>query len=903
MQKLTLLFILLITIGFATPTIIQDNTVKEINPFTTTEHFFTIPINIANQADSMIVEYNNEYGAITQVTGFTKQELKKYKKDSPPAGVTFPIEIKGYGYGKFNISIYNGLEEIYIIDPWFNSTFQYRQHINITETSGANLTDYQLRLNITYDSDMNSSFKDLRFTDSDEETEISYWIENYTISNKAMVWVPLSINASDTRIIYMYYGNPAVETTGNATDVFGSGLINFYSFNSANTADVIGTDEGIGANLVLTPDKDGNIDSAYTFNGVSSYVSTGTTVTSAFTWNIWVQRGAIDAWQHILSSNSGGADGGMKISIWNVADADEGKAFFAIYTPSENGFKSAVVDNNVWHMITLTRNGSKTKIYIDGVYYIDSDLTPTAPATDNVAIGSASVLTNAFFAGNLDDVRIYDEELDVNEIAEFYVSSEPTYVFGSEEEDTDTTDPIVAFINQTPNDYTRANIINVTTVWFNATDEIALNLSTALVYVNLTNSNGFAKYYVNGTVYNINDSLVMSNATTNTTFNEFWLTEHIDKYLPITYNIDQSIMEATTHSTVLIDSTTEGIKIELHNVSASTRAGTFMFMANKENAGSTILNVYYCNNSYSTGKVLTSPYCTLFGVEDSDSYDHSGHGNSSYMITPFNLNASGYVNSVKVTSTSYFVLKATSSNGWNVHYISNDSRVNDGMTTGNGGTSWSDVSGTIDAHLVQVSDNETFYYYACVNDTSDNEGCSAVQSDLIDLVATPPSSPQIYTPNESSYTIGDVIFINYSASTPYYTNSIVSYNITLYNSSQDFIEQIYFNDLNLTYSWNTTGKSAGDYFIRVIVNDNESLTNFGQSKLFTLIVPYIPSTFEDVTTTGYVKKMKYAPDVNIDKKISDLTIADIADVRFIFLLIIGIVIFVFALNKAQGFKL
>ncbi|RLJ04590.1 MAG: hypothetical protein DRP18_04530 [Candidatus Aenigmatarchaeota archaeon] len=68
---------------------------------------------------------------------------------------------------------------------WWNASWSRRKPITITEQSGNTLTDYQVAINVTYDSDMQADFDDLRFTyynsTSDSETEIPYWIEDIVL--------------------------------------------------------------------------------------------------------------------------------------------------------------------------------------------------------------------------------------------------------------------------------------------------------------------------------------------------------------------------------------------------------------------------------------------------------------------------------------------------------------------------------------------------------------------------------------------------------------------------------------------------------------------------------------------------------------------------------------------------
>jgi hypothetical protein len=68
---------------------------------------------------------------------------------------------------------------------------------------------------------MTTDFSDLMFTDSDQVTPIPFWIESYSTSVSASVWVKVpSIPASSTKTIYMYYGNPSATSASNGTATF-----------------------------------------------------------------------------------------------------------------------------------------------------------------------------------------------------------------------------------------------------------------------------------------------------------------------------------------------------------------------------------------------------------------------------------------------------------------------------------------------------------------------------------------------------------------------------------------------------------------------------------------------------------------------------------------------------------
>jgi len=91
---------------------------------------------------------------------------------------------------------------------WYNSSWLKRKPITNTGGSSGAQTDFSMKYTVTYDSDMKSDFSDLRFTKTDGTTILDCWMESYTASTSAVVWVETDTpaNAVDNTI-YMYYGN------------------------------------------------------------------------------------------------------------------------------------------------------------------------------------------------------------------------------------------------------------------------------------------------------------------------------------------------------------------------------------------------------------------------------------------------------------------------------------------------------------------------------------------------------------------------------------------------------------------------------------------------------------------------------------------------------------------------
>ena len=102
----------------------------------------------------------------------------------------------------------------------------YRRAITITEQSGSDLTDYQVRIELNssnFDfSKANADGSDIRFTKDDGETLLPHWIEKWDSSNQqAVVWVKVpSIPANSDVTIYMYYGNSRAVSESDGEAVF-----------------------------------------------------------------------------------------------------------------------------------------------------------------------------------------------------------------------------------------------------------------------------------------------------------------------------------------------------------------------------------------------------------------------------------------------------------------------------------------------------------------------------------------------------------------------------------------------------------------------------------------------------------------------------------------------------------
>jgi len=149
-------------------------------------------------------------------------------------------------------------------ESWYFTSWSCRAPVTVSNP-GSGLTDYQVRVDVNYDVDMQPDFDDIRFVDSDDSSELSHWRESYTASTSAIFWVKVPSIPSSGKTIYMYYGNDAASSAsdGDATFAF------FDDFEDGDISDWSQYGSGIvqiannGGNYVLLKTADNDPSGGY----------------------------------------------------------------------------------------------------------------------------------------------------------------------------------------------------------------------------------------------------------------------------------------------------------------------------------------------------------------------------------------------------------------------------------------------------------------------------------------------------------------------------------------------------------------------------------------------------------------------------------------------------------------
>jgi hypothetical protein len=188
--------------------------------------------------------------------------------------------------------------------------------------------------------------------------------------------------------------------------------------NNAEIQDLTGTVdiETAGSAISYSTGMKYNTKSIY-FNGVNSYLSLGPANnphlnigSSDFTIEAWVYRAAGGTASPAIYANYGGArSGGHLLRIVGATN----KATFYVYPNTDVVTSTSNIPLNTWTHIAVSRSGSTTYMYINGVMEASSTVAYPAltsdsahPATSGGYWQSVSLEPSGYFTGQIEDLRV-----------------------------------------------------------------------------------------------------------------------------------------------------------------------------------------------------------------------------------------------------------------------------------------------------------------------------------------------------------------------------------------------------------------------------------------------------------------------------------------------------------------
>lgn len=359
-----------------------------------------IPICTVSEVDKVIPKHRN-------ITKIDKVTIKKGENLTLRIDLTYIPN-----------TVFDWIPELYIEDVkikqdkwiWFNETRDKRKPININITE--NITDYQMFLNVTYNSDMQPDFSDLIFTD-DSDTELNYWIEFKSDGNYAEIYVNwTALNTTNGTRGYMYYDNNSViESLSNGTLVF-------PFFDDFEDNDVSDYTEENGANIFTQSGTvyDGSYSSNfnYTIEGAEAYKGfTSTTDSMIFEGRFRSDDNSVGT-KYIMIEKTGG-DHANSVYIYFSSNGN-------IYYYDGSAYSLQAYSADTWYYLKAVVNVSADTfdLWIDGVSRVSSGGT-----LGDITAGISAISIRGWSSSQ----NFYTDNLFTRQ----YVSPEPTYSFGVEE--------------------------------------------------------------------------------------------------------------------------------------------------------------------------------------------------------------------------------------------------------------------------------------------------------------------------------------------------------------------------------------------------------------------------------------------------------------------------------------
>lgn len=355
-------------------------------------------------------------------------------------------------------------------------TAGYKTAIDISNSSGSTLTDYQVSLTLNTASlisqnKMKQDGRDIRFLDSNKVDNLSYWIEPNTINTAATkIWVKIPNLPTSGKTIYLTYGNSTLASQSSVENTF-IGEIDSGSLRGSwpmdetsgvNVADSSGNNNN--GTATGTTIVDGKFEKARSFNGSSDYVSVPSGVSlkslSQATFSLWFKANnwSNTAYDNVLYSE------GLSGNSWRFGISVKDSSNLTFWTRDTSSGDSGTGEEllfskpttGTWHHLVAVYDstGSKKRIYVDGQLIAETTTSVNSFTSTNPAalyIGRDAVNTHAF-NGAIDEVRIFNKALSQGEIINLYnnygfstatypgkvlirkkVSSEPVTAVGTEQ--------------------------------------------------------------------------------------------------------------------------------------------------------------------------------------------------------------------------------------------------------------------------------------------------------------------------------------------------------------------------------------------------------------------------------------------------------------------------------------
>jgi len=207
------------------------------------------------------------------------------------------------------------------------------------------------------------------------------------------------------------------------------GLVAWYPFSGNVNDESSNSNDGTVYGAVLTTDRFGNTNSAYSFDGVDDYIDLGSSFTQSpadLTYAAWIKTtyDVPSGGSRVIISRKDAmlTDSCMTLLVNENDYASIGINSHQHYTTWP--VYSTAINDGRWHFVTATKNGDTLTVYVDGITGGTFDDSLSISSTSPFYIGKDKVWEDlsveTHFYGIIDDVRIYESALTSEDIQTLY---------------------------------------------------------------------------------------------------------------------------------------------------------------------------------------------------------------------------------------------------------------------------------------------------------------------------------------------------------------------------------------------------------------------------------------------------------------------------------------------------
>jgi len=193
-----------------------------------------------------------------------------------------------------------------------------------------------------------------------------------------------------------------------------SGLVAAFGFDEGSGAAVVDA-SGLGNNGSVSGaawSTSGRYGGALLFDGVDDSVAvpdaSSLDLTNNLTLSAWVRPTALSGWRTVLLKERPGS---QAYSLYGASESPRPSGWLIIGSAEQQVLSPSALPVNAWSHLAFTYDGSWMRLFVNGVEVISQPQTGSASVTSGVLRIGGNSIWGEYFAGAIDEVRIYNRAL------------------------------------------------------------------------------------------------------------------------------------------------------------------------------------------------------------------------------------------------------------------------------------------------------------------------------------------------------------------------------------------------------------------------------------------------------------------------------------------------------------